>query len=92
MTEQHGWLGITVEFLHSTDAKTVGHVFQTLRGLNVRIKVKDEPNQDRRVVSVLASRGDDSGLLLSSIGADGEPTGAEHQFVGYEAIESIGVY
>ena len=92
MTVQHGWLGITVEFLHSTDAKTVGHVFETLRGLNVRVKVKGRPYQDMRVVSVLEHRGDDSGLLLSPIGPDGEPTDARQKFVGYEVIESIGVY
>ena len=92
MTDQHGWAAITVEFLGSTDSKTVGHVFEILRGLNVRIKVKGQHHQDMRVVSVLARQGDEGGFLFASIGADGEPTGDEEKFIGNEDIEAIGVY
>jgi len=92
MTDQHGWAAITVEFLDSTDSKTVGHVLERLRGLTVRVKVKDQPYRDVRVVTVLARRGVYGGFLLSPIGADGEPTGAKQRFVAYEDIEAIGVY
>ena len=92
MTDQHGWAAITVEFLGSTDSKTVGHVFEAMRGWNVRVKVKDQQHQDMRVVSVLAQQGDEGGFLLSSIGGDGEPTSDEEKLIGYEDIEAIGVY
>ena len=92
MTNKEGWASITVEFLGSTDSKTVGHGFETLRGLNVRVKVRHQSRRDMRIVTVLARQGNAGGFLLSPIDDDGESTANEQQFVGYEDIEAIGVY